>query len=659
MVRVAPFASLDDEANWALKTFTAPNNSLFAATGPPGSASYIRDAQRRRIEKTVLGGGWRVKTHWVAGWLLLTTLTACDFGSKMPDAAATAGAAAPPPVSAAPDPHGQEAAPAPATSTSVKPSPGCFTSSSPRRLTRSQFVNLLTDISRDLAGGDTAVAGRVAGIVIDQAQFPPDQPINPDSARHKGYERIDQALNSRQASAIHASAKAIAGGLTADATQLSTLLGGCSGTPECLDAFIRRAGRLLFRQPLSEAEVAVYRGAAGGATSASAVAKVLATMIASPKVFFVLERGQAVDAGTRCAPLTAHELAARLALHLWESAPDAVLNAAADDGSLLQPAVYTAQVTRMLADARAERAMRGFFRQWFRLDELVALDGKAGTAKFDAFAAGYKPLPGSRDAAVTEVLDMVSWVAANNGSLQQVLTDRHAFARTEDIAALYKTPVWAGGTAPPPLFTEAARVGLLTRIGLMANGASDTTLPIQRASRILGGLTCQALPPPVMDQSNKAADLSGVLSTRERTERITQMDGTSCVGCHKTVLNPWGFVFEGFDALGRVRSTERVLDDAGALLGEKPVDTAVTAKLDGMAARPLAHAAEAQQYVLDSGAFERCFARNQVRYAFGRADTDDDGEIVESLRAQAANGANLRSLFAAIVQRPEFKSIAR
>ena len=86
MVRVAPFASLDDEANWALKTFTAPNNSLFAATGPPGSASYIRDAQRRRIEKTVLGGGWRVKTHWVAGWLLLTTLTACDFGSKMPDA---------------------------------------------------------------------------------------------------------------------------------------------------------------------------------------------------------------------------------------------------------------------------------------------------------------------------------------------------------------------------------------------------------------------------------------------------------------------------------------------------------------------------------------------------------------------------------------------
>ena len=200
------------------------------------------------------------------------------------------------------------------------------------------------------------MAAKVATLVIDQAQFPPDQPINPDSARHKGYERIDQSLNARQAAAIHASAKAIAAELTADAARLSTLLGGCSGTPECLDAFIRRAGRLLFRQPLSDAEVAVYRNAAGGATSAAAITKVLATMIASPKTFFVIERGQAVDSGTNCAPLTAHELATRLALHLWDSVPDAALNAAADDGTLLQPAVYGAQVTRMLADAKADRA---------------------------------------------------------------------------------------------------------------------------------------------------------------------------------------------------------------------------------------------------------------------------------------------------------------
>lgn len=598
----------------------------------------------------------------IAGWAMAALLAACDFGSTPSvggsDTTSGGGASTPAAGGSPPDPHSQDPVTTPTVPTSaIKPSPGCFTAASPRRLTRAQLVNALADTSRTLLGGDTAVSAQVATIVIEQAQFPADQPINPDSARHKGYERIDQALNARQAAAIHASAQSIAAALTADANRVNTLLGGCSGTA-CLDAFIRRAGRLLFRQPLTDAEVAVYRAAAGNATDAAALKKLLATMIASTKTFFVIERAQPVDAGQKCAPLNAHALATRLALHLWDSVPDAALNAAADDGTLLQPAVYNAQVTRMLADAKADRALRSFFRQWFRLDELVALDGKAGTAKFDAFAAGYRPLPGSRDAAINEVLDMVSWLAANNGSLQQVLTDRHSFARSEDIAALYKTPVWAGGNAAPPSFAEPQRVGLLTRIGVIANGASDTTLPIQRASRILGGLTCQALPPPVMDQSNKAADLSGVLSTRERTERVTQMEGTSCVGCHKTILNPWGFVFEGFDALGRVRGSEVVRDDAGKVLGEKPIDAAVSAKLDGMNARPLASAADAQQYVLDSGAFEACFAKHQVRYAYGRADSADDAEAIEWLRVQAANGTNLRSLFGAIVQRPEFKSIA-
>lgn len=599
----------------------------------------------------------------IAGLALAVAATGCDFGSTSTveaDSGASNAGGGTPSTPNVPDPHSQEGTTTTTTPTAtIKASPGCHAGGTPRRLSRTQFVNVLSDTSRALLGGDGTVAELVPGIVLDQAQFPPDQPINPDSARHKGYERIDQALNARQAAAVHASAKTIATKLTEDGTRVATLLGTCSDTAACLDAFIRRAGRLLFRQPLTDAEVAVYRAAAGSSVAPAALAKVLATMIASPKTFFVVERGQAVDTSSKCAPLTAHELATRLALHLWDSVPDDALNQAADNGTLLQPATYAAQVSRMLADTKADRAMRSFFRQWFRLDELVALDGKVGNAKFDAFAAGYKPLATSRDAAVTEVLDMVSYLATNNGSLQQVLTDRHSFARTQDIATLYNTPVWPGGTAPPPLFAEPARVGLLTRVALLANGASDTTLPIQRGIRILGGLTCQALPPPVMDQSNKAADLSGVLTTRERTERVTQMDGTSCVGCHKTLINPWGFVFEGYDALGRVRGTEVVRNDAGQTLGEKAVDTSVTAKLDGMAARPLSTAAEAQQYVLESGAFERCFAKHQVRYAFGRPDTEDDAEVIDWLRVQAANGANLRSLFSAIVQRPEFKSIAR
>jgi len=590
---------------------------------------------------------------------LTSLLAACGGGSggaPAPAGAAPAGNSNPP-VVATPgmDPHAQVTAVA-AAETAVA-SNGCYAAGTPRRLTRRQVGNALSDVVLQLSS-DSTLAASVPALLTDTAQFPPDTLVNPDSARHTGFERLDSPLNIRQVGALHTTAVALAKSMTSDSSRVNQLLGNCSGDGSaCLDSLVQRAGRALFRQPLSNAEATIYRNAAGGATTASAVAKVLATMIASPKFYLVTERGQAGSADGGCMALSPHELATRLSLHFWDTVPDAALAAAADDGTLAQPAVYQAQVTRLVNHSRAEAPLRRFFEQWFRLQELVPMDGKVGNARFDAFAGSYKPLPGTRNAAIDEVLDMVSYVAARNGSLQQVLTDRHSFARSSDIAALYNTPVW-DGQSTPPLFSEAQRVGLLTRIGLIANGATDTTLPIQRGIRVLSALTCQALPPPAMDQSNAKADLSGVLTTRQRTERVTEMSGTSCTGCHQTVINPWGFVFEGFDALGRVRTSEVVRDDSGASLGDKPLNTGVVAVLSGTAARSLASAAEAQQLVLDSGHFERCFARHYVRYTFGRADSAADADLVDALRRQAASGANLRSLLASVALRKEFTTIA-
>jgi len=596
-------------------------------------------------------------------------LSGCNGGGGSADD--TSGQSAPvavprqPPVT---DPHSQTPSdpppPGPGGTTTTLPdtpsiaaAPGCYSAASPRRLTRIQFINALVELSNSLAP-DAAAAARIQDLVVDTAQFPQDASINPDSARHQGYHRLDQSLNTRQVSAINTTAGKLAATLASSDARAAAMLGSCTaGADDCMRAFVRKAGRVLFRKPLADAEVEVYRKAAGGAADRTAVTKVLATMIASPKVYFVIEQGVASTSGN-CTALTAPELATRLALHLWDSVPDASLIADADSGALLKPDVYNTQVARMLKDPRADAAMRSFFRQWFRLDELVALNGKVGDPKFDAFAGNFKPLATTRDAAVDEVLDMVSYVASRNGSLQQVLTDRHSFARSADLAALYQTPVWDGSSAPP-VFTEPERVGLMTRVGLIANGSSDTTLPISRGIRVLSALTCQPLPSPVMDQSNKAADLSGVLTTRERVQRITQMDGTSCVQCHKQIINPWGFVFEGFDALGRVRATEVVRNDSGASMGEKAVDATVVASLSGMTSRTLSSAAQAQQYVLDSGHFDRCFAKNYFRYAFGRVDADTDAAVIESIRQQAASGANLRSLFASVVTRDEFKSIRR
>lgn len=561
------------------------------------------------------------------------------------------------PVSTIPvDPHATVRAQAD-TSTGSTASPGCYSASFPRRLTRAQFVNALTDWSAALIT-DSALPARIQTLVVDTAQFPLDASVNPETTRHQGYYRLDPTVASRQVSSIYSVAQALAAELASTDSRAATIIGNCSGA-SCLDAFVRKAGRVLFRQPLTDAEVAVYTKAAGGGTDRTAVTKVLATMIASPQSYFVVERGGTVsDTSASCVPLSAHELATRLSLHLWDTIPDAALRADADSGALLQPSVYAKQVARLMGDSRADNGLRSFFRQWLELDDLVAMNGKVGDPKFDAFAGNFKPLATTRDAAINELLDMVGYVASRNGSLQQVVTDRHSFARTADIAALYNTPVW-NGSGTPPLFSEVERVGLMTRVAVLVNGSSDTTLPIQRGAKVLRSLTCQKLPPPAMNQTNAAADLSGVLTTRQRTERITEMKGTACVDCHAGVINPWGFVHEGFDSLGRVRRSEVVRDDSGASLGDKPLDTSVVVKLATLSARAVSTVAQAQQYVLESGEVERCFARNYFRYAFGRADVASDAEVIESVRSQAANGANLRSLFASVVTRDEFKSIQR
>ncbi len=588
-------------------------------------------------------------------------LAACGGGSggaANNSSAAPAPAPQAPPVVATPslDPHAQVLAVA---ATEPPAATGCAPAGPPRRLTRRQLINVLSDNLVQLTG-ETEMAAGIETLVNDTTQFPPDVLRNPDSARHTGYERLDATLNTRQVGALKKVAETLAARITADPARVTRLLGACGADADtCMSAFARKAGRIFFRQPITDADADVWRRAAGGAMTPAAMNKVLASMMVSPRLYLVPERGQAVDADAGgCVPLNSHEMATRLSLHFWDTAPDATLAAAADDASLLTPAVLQAQVRRLVNDTRAEAPMRRFFDQWFRLQELVAMDGKVGNARFDAFAAGYRPLATTRDAAINEVLDMVSWLAARDGSLQQVLTDRHSFARTADIATLYGTPVW-DGTSTPPLFTETARVGLLTRIGILANGASDTTLPIQRGIRVLSALTCQALPPPAMDQSNARADLTGVLTTRQRTERVTQMPGTSCVGCHLASINPWGFVFERFDALGRVRGSEVVRNDSGARLGDRPLDTAAVAQLSGLPARAVASAAEAQQLVLDSGHFERCFAKNYVRYTFGRNDTAYDADLVDALRREAAAGANLNSLLASVALRREFATIAR
>ena len=162
-----------------------------------------------------------------------------------------------------------------------------------------------------------------------------------------------------------------------DATQRSRFL---SCTPvaladACARQIIEGFGKRIYRRPLEVAEVeralAVYDAdfaRAGNGTEA--IAEALGAMLASANFLYRVELDAAPTSLTAHS-LSGYELASRLSYLHWSSMPDDSLFAAADDGTLVDPAVLEASVDSLLADAKASAFVESFAGQWLDLRKLT------------------------------------------------------------------------------------------------------------------------------------------------------------------------------------------------------------------------------------------------------------------------------------------------
>ena len=103
-----------------------------------------------------------------------------------------------------------------------------------------------------------------------------------------------------------------------------------------------------------------------------------------------------------------------------------------------------------------------------------------------------------------------------------------------------------------------------------------------------------------------------------------------CMGCHHNIINPVGFAFENYDAVGQYRTTENgvTIDASGALVGTAAANAGNASFTDAiMASRLIAQSPEARS----------CYAKTWVRYAFGRQETAGDSCSVAALATNLAN----------------------
>jgi hypothetical protein len=341
-----------------------------------------------------------------------------------------------------------------------------------------------------------------------------------------------------------------------------------------------------------------------------------------------------------------------LSYQFWQAPPDAELRASAASGALLQDAEYRTQVTRLLADPRASVMVDDFFNQWFRLQELGSLTSRVGTPQYDAFAGANKPTAQLRGAMFDEVLQAVRWNVRHGASLDALLTDARQFAQSAELSTLYEAAPWDGTSEPVAL--PSSRSGLFTRAAFLANDSANTR-PVMKGLRIRTGFLCDTMPPPPGNLMVTTPELAPDATTRQVVANLTENPGTACLGCHHT-LNPLGYVSEGFDALGRVRTNQQLFDLMGNPTSAPPVDTVAVPLVDFDDPRAFPDIASVTARIAQSKRVDSCFARQYFRYSFRRAENVLTDACALRAFDQAARTGSMSDALAATAFLPGFKS---
>lgn len=399
----------------------------------------------------------------------------------------------------------------------------------------------------------------------------------------------------------------------------------------CARRFVPTFGLRAWRRPLTTAEEGQLGALLERAGSLAAGVRVLVQVTLGSPHFLYRRDGGWTGTPTRA---NAYEVASRLSYLLWGSMPDEALFHAAGAGALGTPAEIAAQARRMLTDPRARKQVANFHAQLLDLDRADNLD--KDNQKFPEWDPAM--IPTLREA-TTRFVDEIVW--RPGGAWPDLLREPVAYLDRR-MAPLYGLPKPDGAELARVATDPRQRPGFLTQVTfLLSHGHAGQTDPVSRGKFVREQLFCQIPPPPPSNLEIKAPDLDPKLTTRERFE--DHVLDVGCKNCHR-LMDPIGLAFEGFDTLGRARTTEfdKPVDTSGRL-----VSTDVDGDFDGVP--------ELTERLARSAQVRRCYVRQWFRFTHGRGDDVADACVIDQLDARfAQSGQNIPALLVALTQTDPF-----
>lgn len=391
----------------------------------------------------------------------------------------------------------------------------------------------------------------------------------------------------------------------------------------CATKFLAQAGRMLWRRPLSDAELSAHVEEASAAAKAlggfyPGLEFALAGLLVAPEFLF------RVEAAGKDGQVDAFSKASRLSFLLWNTTPDDVLLDAAMRGELDSAKGLTRQVDRLMASPRLEAGVRAFFTDMLGFDQFNELS-KDSTI-YPAFSSRV-----ANDAKEQTLRTITDHLINRRGDYRDIFTTRQTFV-TRALGAIYHIPVstptgWEAFEYP----AEDPRAGLLTQISFVAvHSHPGRSSPTLRGKAVRELLLCQKVPDPpgnvdfkiIQDVDNPKFKTARERLTAHRTEAM-------CAGCHK-ITDPIGLALENFDGLGQYRTSENgvAIDASGDVAGV-----------------PFKDAAGLGKVLHDDPAAVTCLVNNVYKYALGRKAAPGEGDWVARLhRGFAADGYRLPDL---------------
>lgn len=479
-------------------------------------------------------------------------------------------------------------------------------SGSVRRLTHAQYNNTV----RDLLGSETRPAD----------DFPPEDYVDGFSNQISA-----QAASPILTEAYNGAARKLARAafLAGDAHGLIPCEPSGPADPACRDQFLRQFGRRAFRRPLSEPELAGYgdlfSAAARQDRSFTAGAQVvIEAMLQSPNYLFYGHEAS-----------RAHRIASRLAYFLWNTTPDEALLDAADNGELGSSAALEKIARQMLNDPRARDSVDDFLAQWMRFDRLLlSVRDSHVYPEFSvelAASMAEETRTFFRDI-VWGGKDFNTFFNADYSFVDQGLAKVYGIEPTAELFGRVQLPASAG------------RGGILGQASfLTVTSKPGESSPTERGKFIREQFLCQIMPPPPAGVSTQLPPVTDEAPLNNRQQLGVHLSNPSCANCHRLV-DPIGFGFEQYDAIGQFRETQFVeirptVDEQRTKRKTKateyqiPIDT--TAYIQGIENSEFSTPREAGELLANDPVCRRCTVKQLFRYALGRHETEADQAAID------------------------------